>query len=88
MCVRTVNMLAAVTPHSCHHPMPNAGKLFRVCMNTNAAMGFVLRQEAGPQLTLDFGKYLLVASRGLTGNQYVNVVGVLDTGEPRKISSP
>ena len=58
-----------------------AGKLFIVCLNLEDAVGFVLRQANGPQLTLDFGKKLGAPPNGLKGNQLVDVTGILDIGK-------
>lgn len=53
-----------------------------VCLNREDAMGFVLRQQNGPELRLDFGTNLTSPPAGLNPNQMVHVVGVLDTGDP------
>ena len=58
-----------------------AGKLYMVCLNLGDVMGFVLRQDNGPQLTLDFGTKLTSLPGGLRPSQVVNVVGILSSGE-------
>ena len=51
-----------------------------VCVNLGDVMGFVLRQERGPQLTLDFGRNMTALPNGVRANEAVVVVGTLDAG--------
>ena len=43
-------------------------------------LAFLLRQDSGPQLRLDFGTRLTAPPNGLKANQVVEVVGVWDAG--------
>jgi hypothetical protein len=58
-----------------------------VCLNREDAAGFILRQQNGLQLRLDFGTNLKSPPGGLKPNQMVHVVGILNAGDPRDSGS-
>ena len=55
-----------------------------VCVNLGDVMGFVLRQERGPQLTLDFGRDMTALPNGLKPPTMVVVVGTIVPGDSQR----